>query len=67
MFDVQVRFNSVAICGGYMKAQRLVFLDYVPNIFLNVNSYVAVPALSGQDYNKEVSRNLFLAEGIKTY
>jgi hypothetical protein len=40
--------------------KRLVFSFYVPNIFFNVISYIAVPAQSGQDYKKEVSPNLFL-------
>jgi hypothetical protein len=47
--------------------KKLVFSDYVPNIFFNVNHYIAVPALSGQDYKKEVSRNLFFAEGPEIY
>jgi len=39
--------------------KRLVFSFHVPNMFFNVISYVAVPAQSGQDYKKEVSRNYF--------
>jgi len=77
ILDLQVRFNAIAICAGCTRAQpseglekACIFRLCTERIFLNVNPYIAVPALSGQDYKKGVSRNLFFlffAEGPEMY